>query len=305
MPARWSPVPPDSRRSSAQTRERIGSVRRKHARAPGVRSPLRSPDPPLEPEDEAFHLRGARRHLHHRPPADAEAARGGARVRPQRCRARGDDPVRRHQEAVAGRGRGAGGARGNAVRQPPLARRPAHQLAHDLRADRASARAATPARRGPARAASAEGADGDAERAGEARHEPRRRRGHAHAARGGLRGRPAQGAARGARGAPPGPADHRARRHQLRPRRGRLRDPRQRRRDPLVRARRPGGGRRDRRREGEGRARGLRAQGRRGRGARGGGARSRGSAAARAPRPSPSPRPEPAPMAEAAVQEAE
>ena len=31
-----------------------------------------------------------------------------------------------------------------------------------------------------------------------------------------------------------GHADHRARRHELRPGRGRLRDPRQRRRDPLV-----------------------------------------------------------------------
>ena len=59
------------------------------------------------------------------------------------------------QDAVPGRG----GARRHAVRQPPLARRPADELAHDLRADRAAARAAAFARRGPARAAPVEGAD--------------------------------------------------------------------------------------------------------------------------------------------------
>ena len=42
------------------------------------------------------------------------------------------------QDAVAERGR----ARRHAVRQPPLARRPAHELAHDLRPHRAPARAA-------------------------------------------------------------------------------------------------------------------------------------------------------------------
>ena len=71
---------------------------------------------------------------------------------------------------------------GHALREPPLARRPAHQLAHDRRAHRAPARAAAPARRGPARAAAAQGADLDAARAREARGEPRRRRRHAQAA---------------------------------------------------------------------------------------------------------------------------
>ena len=42
---------------------------------------------------------------------------------------------------------------GHAVRQPPLARRPADELAHDLRPDRPAARPAPPARRQPARAA--------------------------------------------------------------------------------------------------------------------------------------------------------
>ena len=49
-----------------------------------------------------------------------------------------------------------------------------------------------------------------------------------------LHRRPAQGAARRARGAPARPAGDRARRHELRPGRGRVRDPGQRRRDPLV-----------------------------------------------------------------------
>ena len=60
-------------------------------------------------------------------------------------------------------------ARRHAVRQPPLARRPADELAHDLRAHRASPRAAPPEGRGPARAAAAEGADHARRRAREAR----------------------------------------------------------------------------------------------------------------------------------------
>ena len=102
-----------------------------HARASGGRSPFRPPDPPLEPEDEAIHLRRARRHLHHRPAADAGAARRGVRVRAQPRRARRHDPVRRHQEAGAGRRRRAGEARRHAVRVEPLARRPAHELEDD------------------------------------------------------------------------------------------------------------------------------------------------------------------------------
>ncbi len=50
-----------------------------------------------------------------------------------------------HQEAGPGRHRGGREARRHAVRQPPLARRPAHELAHHLRADRAPARAPAPA----------------------------------------------------------------------------------------------------------------------------------------------------------------
>ena len=239
---------PPAYRSSNQRKESHGSCL--HARAPGGRSPFRPPDPPLEPEDEAVHLRRARRHLHHRPPADARAARGGTRLRPQPRRARRHDPLRRHEEAGAGRDRGAGEARRHAVRQPPLARRPADELAHDLRPHRPPARPAPPEGGGPARAAAREGAHRDARRAREARGEPRRRRRPAPPARRGLHHRPAQGAARGARGAPARHAGHRARRHELRSRRGRLRDPRQRRRDPRVQPDRP----RDRRRHRGGQA---------------------------------------------------
>ena len=76
------------RRSTIQPK---GSHRgsRLHEGAAGGRSALRSPDAPLEPEDEALHLRRARRHLHHRPPADAGAAAGGTRLRAQHRRPRG------------------------------------------------------------------------------------------------------------------------------------------------------------------------------------------------------------------------
>ena len=48
--------------------------RRLHAAVARSRRPLRPPDPPLEPEDGAVHLRRAQRHPHHRPVADGAAA---------------------------------------------------------------------------------------------------------------------------------------------------------------------------------------------------------------------------------------
>ena len=52
-------------RSLATCGERTSHGNRYHASAPRVRCPLRSPDSPLEPEDEALHPHRAQRHLHH------------------------------------------------------------------------------------------------------------------------------------------------------------------------------------------------------------------------------------------------
>ena len=65
--------------------------RRHHAPAARERRPLRAPDPPLEPEDEALHLHRAQRHLHHRPAAVADLHRPRLRVR------QGDRRPRRHR----------------------------------------------------------------------------------------------------------------------------------------------------------------------------------------------------------------
>src|SRR5581483_10990365 len=226
--------------------ERGSHARRLHERTAGGRRPFRPPDTSLEPEDEALHLHRARRHLHHRPPADPAAARRRVQRRARRRRAQRVDPVRRHEEAGAGRRRRRGEARQHAVRQPPVARRPADELADDLRPDPAPARAAVAEAGGAARPASREGADRDGGRAREARGEPRRRRRHAPPAGRDLHHRPAQGAARGSRGPPARTAGDRARRHELRPRRGGLRHPRKRRRDPVVLAHRQGDRRRHR-----------------------------------------------------------
>ena len=224
--------PPENRN---RNRERGSHARRFHEGIAGGRRPLRPPDPPLEPEDEALHLHRARRHLHHRPAADAGAAPGRTRLRARHRRARRLRALRRHEEAGAGRGARRGEPRRHAVRQPPLARRPADELAHHLRPDPAASRAPLAEDRVAARAAAGEGAHLDGGRAREARGEPRRRRRHAPPARRSVHRRPAQGAARRARGAAPRPAGDRSRRHELRPGRGGVRHPGQRRRDPLVR----------------------------------------------------------------------
>ena len=184
-------------------RERGSHARRLHEGTAGGRRSLRPPDAPLEPEDEALHLHRARRHLHHRPHPDAGAARRGLRLREGDRRAERLGALRRHEEAGAGRGARRGAPRRHAVRQPPLARRAADELAHDLRPDPAPARAARAEDRGPARPAAGQGAHRDGGRAREARGEPRRCRRHAPPAGRDLHRRPAQGAARRARGAAP------------------------------------------------------------------------------------------------------
>ena len=69
--ARFRPGPPAAVPSTNQKGADRG--KRLHARAAGGRRALRPPDAPLEPEDDALHLHRARRHLHHRPPADARS----------------------------------------------------------------------------------------------------------------------------------------------------------------------------------------------------------------------------------------
>jgi small subunit ribosomal protein S2 len=71
-----------------------------------------------------------KRHLHHRSQQDGEEVPGRRRVRHQPRRGRKDGPLRRHQAPGAGRhGRRSAEVR-NVLRQPALARRPAHEL-HD------------------------------------------------------------------------------------------------------------------------------------------------------------------------------
>src|SRR5215472_11870054 len=48
---------------------------------PGGRCAFRPPDQALEPEDAEVHLRGAQRHLHHRPAENAEEVPRGLRLR--------------------------------------------------------------------------------------------------------------------------------------------------------------------------------------------------------------------------------
>ena len=77
-------LPPRPAGVTASKPERGFDARRLHEGTAGGRSSLRPSDPPLEPEDEALHLHRARRHLHHRPHADAGAAGRGVQLRARR-----------------------------------------------------------------------------------------------------------------------------------------------------------------------------------------------------------------------------
>ena len=150
-------------------------VCRHHAPAARQRRPLRPPDPPVEPEDEALHPHRAQRHLHHRPPGLAGLHRPRLRGRQVHRGPRRHDPLRRHQEAGAGDHRRAGDPGEHALREPPLARRHAHQLRHGLQADRPHEGArADRLRRRRRLAVHQEGAAAHAPRAGQARAHPGR-----------------------------------------------------------------------------------------------------------------------------------
>src|SRR5262245_8517737 len=116
--SRWSP-PRTAGYQKIETEKGALDARCFHEGPAGGRGPLRPPDPPLEPEDEAVHLHGARRDLHHRFAADAAAARRGVRVRAEHRPAWRHRAVRRYEEAGAGGRRERGHTRRHAVRQPP------------------------------------------------------------------------------------------------------------------------------------------------------------------------------------------
>ena len=80
-PVRNPRSPLGARRPGPPTDGRSIRGCRHHEAAAGGRGPLRPPDPALEPEDEALHLRRAQRHLHHRSPADAGAHRDRVHLR--------------------------------------------------------------------------------------------------------------------------------------------------------------------------------------------------------------------------------
>ena len=73
-----------------------------HYHAARRRRALRASDPPLEPQDEAVHLRQPRRHLHHRPEADPLRARRRLHLREQPHPQGRHRAVRGHQEAGPG-----------------------------------------------------------------------------------------------------------------------------------------------------------------------------------------------------------
>ena len=165
-------------RATARTKGRHrgrSNGRRHHEAAAGGRSPLRSPDPALEPEDEAVHLRRAQRDLHHRPAADPGAHRHRLPVRAQHRRGRRHRPVRRHEEAGPGADPEAGRPRRNSpVRELPLARRDAHQLPDRARPRREAARARAAGRDRRDRADDQEGRPQGQARGRQARAQPRR-----------------------------------------------------------------------------------------------------------------------------------
>ena len=210
--------------------------RRHDEAAAGGRCPLRPPDPPLEPEDEAVHLRRAQRHLHHRPAARpwSGSTSPTVRARPRRRRRQRSSssaPRSRPRSPIAALRR----ALRDALRQRALARRDAHQLPDHRRPRQRSCRSSSACRRPATSSAMPK------------KEAPRPRRGSS-------RSSSATSAASAASTRLPdaifvidtkkehiavteanklGMPDRRRRRHQLRPRRDRLRDPGQRRRHPL------------------------------------------------------------------------
>ena len=254
---------------------------RHQAGAPRGGRAFRPPDTPVEPEDASLPLRGAFRDLHHRPREVPVRPRGDLRVRAEPGPSSRHRPVRRDEEAGPGGRAGAVRPRGHALREPPLARRHAHELHHGVQAPAAPSRTARDGSHRCARLPAEEGSDPPAPRARQAPAQPRRHPGPRAASRRDLRDRHEEGAHRRQRGPQAEHPRDRHRRHELRSRRGRLRDPGQRRRHPRREpghpCRRRRAGRRLRHGEGRGRRAGYRrcAQGHRPQGHRRASARGR------------------------------
>src|SRR3546814_15994908 len=100
--------------------------RRHHEAAARGRCPLRTPDPPLEPEDEAVHLRWARRHLNHPPRADTQPHRDRLPHHPRPRRRWRTAPVHRHEAAGTGPDRTLPPHRPHPDPPPPLTPTPHH-----------------------------------------------------------------------------------------------------------------------------------------------------------------------------------
>ena len=139
-------VRPEGRPRAVPVQQALKAQRRRgailvevtHEGTAGGRCPLRAPDPALEPEDEALHLRQAQRDLHHRPAEDRCRCSSRSPDFVQRLGRRGQaHPVRRHQAPGAGGDRRGGGALRRVLRHQPLAGRHADQLRHHAHLDRA------------------------------------------------------------------------------------------------------------------------------------------------------------------------
>ena len=146
--------------------------------------PLRPSDAPLEPQDEAVHLRQPRGHLHHRPQADARGPRPGVHVRVRAGQEGRHRAVRGHEEAGPGGRRRRCQQVRHALRERSLARRHADQLRdHPLPRESHGGAGGHGGRRPHGRAAQ-EGADPAAQGAVQAADEPQRHPQHeAHARR--------------------------------------------------------------------------------------------------------------------------
>src|SRR5687767_8850498 len=94
----------------------------------GSRGPFRTPDPVLEPEDGAVHLRPPQQDPHHQPGKDPAALPGRAQVRAHAGGKSADHSLRGHQAPGARNPARRGDALPDAVRRSPLARRHAHQF---------------------------------------------------------------------------------------------------------------------------------------------------------------------------------